>query len=94
MKVTVCIGSSCHVKGSKSVIDQLQNLITEKHVADKVELAGTFCTGNCEKGVCVTIDDQLFSVSPDTAKSFFETEILAKLYASRKHSAKNRGLSC
>ena len=79
MKVTVCIGSSCHVKGSKSVIDQLQNLITEKHVADKVELAGTFCTGNCEKGVCVTIDDQLFSVSPDTAKSFFETEILAKL---------------
>ena len=79
MKVTVCIGSSCHVKGSKAVIDQLQELVNSNNLADKVELTGTFCTGNCEKGVCVTVDDVLHTVSPETAKTFFETEILAKL---------------
>ena len=42
-------------------------------------LAGTFCTGNCQRGVCVTIGDQLYSVSPDTTKDFFESEVLAKL---------------
>ena len=47
MKLTVCIGSSCHVKGSKSVIEQLQSLIAANNLGDKVELAGTFCTGNC-----------------------------------------------
>ncbi len=79
MKVTVCIGSSCHVKGSKAVIDQLQELVTSNNLADKVELTGTFCTGNCEKGVCVTVDGELHTVSPETAKSFFENEIVAKL---------------
>ena len=79
MKVTVCIGSSCHVKGSKAVIDQLQELVNSNNLAEKVELTGTFCTGNCEKGVCVTLDGVLHTVSPETAKTFFETEILTKL---------------
>ena len=71
MKLTVCIGSACHVKGSRYVLEQLQSLIADKGVSDKVELAGTFCTGNCQQGVCVTLDDTLFSVSPDTTASFF-----------------------
>ena len=44
MKLTVCIGSSCHVKGSKSVIEQLQKLIAANNLGDKVQLAATFCT--------------------------------------------------
>jgi NADH:ubiquinone oxidoreductase subunit E len=79
MKVTVCIGSACHVKGSRQVLEQLQSLIAEHGVEDKVEMAGTFCTGNCQKGVCVTIGDTLHSVSPETCKDFFETQILANL---------------
>ena len=78
MKLTVCIGSSCHVKGSKSVIEQLQSLIAANNLGDKVQLAGTFCTGNCEKGVCVTRDEELFSVHPDTVEEFFNTEVLPK----------------
>ena len=46
---------------------------------DKVTLAGTFCTGNCQKGVCVTIGDTLYSLSPETTADFFEKEVLAKL---------------
>ena len=79
MKVTVCIGSSCHLKGSRRVVEGLQYLIGENGLKDKVELGGTFCMNNCQNGVCVTVDDKNFSVSPDTVEDFFKTEILAKV---------------
>ena len=79
MKVTVCIGSSCHIKGSRQVVEQLQQLIADKGLGDKVELGGTFCLGNCQKGVCVMVDEAFHSVSPETVGEFFANEILAKV---------------
>ncbi len=79
MKITVCIGSSCHIKGSRQVVEQLQYLISENKVGDKVELSGTFCMNNCQKGVCVTVDDEIYSVTPDTVKEFFEKNILKRV---------------
>ena len=79
MTVTICLGSACHVKGSHFVLEQLKALIKENNLEDKVTLAGTFCTGNCQKGVCVTIDGVLHSVSPDTVEAFFQKEILEKV---------------
>ena len=71
MKITVCIGSSCHLKGSRLVVASLQKLIAENNVSDKVELGGTFCMGKCQQGVCVAIGDEIYSVSPDTVDEFF-----------------------
>ena len=79
MKVTVCIGSSCHIKGSRQVVEQLQYLISENNLTDKVELGGTFCMGRCQEGVCVTVDEAFHSVTPETTKDFFEKEIKAEL---------------
>ena len=79
MKITVCIGSSCHIKGSRQVVEQLQKLIAEHDLKEKVALGGTFCLGNCQQGVCVTVDEAFYSVSPDTVGEFFEKEILAKV---------------
>ena len=79
MKITVCIGSSCHMKGSHQVVRTLQQLISENGLEDKVQLAGTFCLSNCQKGVCVTVDDVLHSVSPDTVNDFFAQQVLAKV---------------
>ncbi len=79
MKVTVCIGSSCHIKGSRIVVEDLQRFINESGLGDKVELGGTFCMGNCQSGVCVTVDDDFYSVSPETVREFFETAIKAKV---------------
>ena len=76
MKITVCIGSSCHIKGSRQVVEELQLLIAENGLRDKIELAGTFCMGKCQTGVNVTIDDECFSVSPETTKDFFENAVL------------------
>lgn len=79
MKVTVCIGSSCHIKGSRQVVESLQKLIAQSGLGDKVELGGTFCMGKCQQGVCVSVDDAFHSVSPETVQDFFENEILSKV---------------
>ncbi len=78
MKVTVCIGSSCHIKGSRQVVEQLQYFIGANNLGDKVELGGTFCMGKCQQGVCVTVDDSFHSVTPETVEEFFKNEVLAK----------------
>ena len=79
MKITVCIGSSCHIKGSRQVVGALQKLIAENGLGDKVELGGTFCMGNCQKGVCVTVDDTFYSVTPETVEEFFQTNVKEKV---------------
>ncbi|MBR4278657.1 MAG: NAD(P)H-dependent oxidoreductase subunit E [Clostridia bacterium] len=78
VKVTICIGSSCHLKGSRQVVESLQKLVAENKLEDKVELSGTFCIGKCQQGVCVNVDEEFFSVSPETVNEFFNKEILAK----------------
>lgn len=79
MKITICIGSSCHLKGSRHVVEKLQKLIADNNLQDKIELAGTFCTGKCQTGVNVTVDDECFSVGPDTVEDFFKNSVLPKL---------------
>ena len=79
MKITVCIGSSCHIKGARQVVEQLQYLIAENKLKDRVELAGAFCMGKCQTGVSVTVDDEYFSLTPASVKSFFQENVLQKL---------------
>lgn len=79
MRVTICIGSACHLKGSREIIKQLQELVAEHGVGSQVDLNGAFCTGNCVNGVCVTVDDAPFSLKPEDTKNFFEKEILGRL---------------
>ena len=79
MKGIICIGSSCHLKGSRQIVERLQALVQEKGLEDKVELGGTFCMGDCVNGVNVTVDGVKHSVSPETVDEFFEKEVLAKV---------------
>ena len=79
MKITVCIGSFCHIKGSRQVVEQLQYLIKKNDLGDKVELGGTFCMGKCQMGVCVTVDDEFYSVSPETVDEFFNDTVMPRL---------------
>lgn len=79
IKVTVCIGSSCHIKGSRQIVEDLQRLVAENKLDEKVELGGTFCMGRCKEGVCVTVGDDFFSVSPENVDDFFKKEILTRV---------------
>lgn len=79
MVITVCIGSSCHLKGSREIVTKLNQLISDHQLNNKVELVGSFCIGECVKGVCVKIDDKLFSLSPAETEDFFKSEVLRRL---------------
>ncbi len=79
MNIKICIGSSCHLKGSKLVVEKLQELLKNNDLQNKVELSGAFCMSRCQEGVCVSIDDTVHSVKPETVEKFFETEIKYKL---------------
>lgn len=79
MKISVCIGSSCHIKGSHDVVTRLRELVSENALEDRVELSGAFCMNNCRNGVCVTVDGELFSVSAPAVEEFFENTVLKRL---------------
>ena len=78
LNITVCIGSSCHIKGAREVVEKLQDLISENGLEDKIELQGSLCTGNCRLGVAVTVDGKVFSVTPEGVFEFFNENILNK----------------
>lgn len=82
IKISVCIGSSCHLKGSYNVINGFQHVIEKNNVSDKVEIAGTFCTGHCGNDVSVLVDNEYYSVSPENIEEFFNK---MKLFLSYKN---------
>lgn len=79
ISVKVCIGSSCHIQGSRQIVEELQALIAENGLGDAIELGGSLCVGECERGVCVTVDGELFSVSPDGVSEFFNRHVAARV---------------
>ena len=79
MNIYVCVGSSCHLKGSKQIIQKLEALIKEAGVSDHVTLNGSFCIGECVKGVCVKLNETVFSLKPETTEEFFRNEVMGRL---------------
>lgn len=79
MMITICIGSSCHLKGAREVVEGIQQQVAERKLEDRISLTGAFCMGNCVRGVSVKIDEEMFSVKPDTVQTFFENEVMSRL---------------
>ena len=79
--VQVCIGSSCHLKGSQQIVEKLQTAVETNGLEDEVVLSGSFCTGKCNReGVTITVDDEVFTgVTPETFPEFFRENILKKV---------------
>ncbi len=82
VKVSVCIGSACHLKGAREVVKAFQDLLKEKNATDLVDMSGTFCLGKCcGDGVSVTVDGVCYSVKPEEAREFFERTVLGTVVA-------------
>lgn len=79
MKITICIGSSCHLKGSRRIVETLQELVEQNGLTDRIQLSGTFCMSRCTEGVCVQLDDAFFSLKPEDTACFFTEEVLPRL---------------
>lgn len=57
--VTVCVGSSCHVKGAREIISRFERFLAAKNLVDKVELRGSFCMDRCAEGINWEIDGEI-----------------------------------
>lgn len=81
MIIQICVGSSCHLKGSEQVVSMFQKAIEENSLDSEITLAGSFCIGKCNReGVTIQIDDDVFTgVTPENFKEFFNRNILEKL---------------
>ena len=81
MIIQICVGSSCHIKGSAEIVELLQSAVAEHHLENEVTLAGSFCIGKCNRiGVTVQVDDEVHTgVTREGFKEFFQEQVLAKL---------------
>lgn len=77
MEITICIGSSCHLRGSREIIETMERLIRSHGLEERVELKGSFCMGECtNEGVCVRVGEKKFSLHPADTAQFFAHEVL------------------
>ena len=65
--VTICVGSSCHIKGAREMISCFNNFLIKEGLEDKVELKGSFCMERCGEGINWKINDEIVS-SPSVEK--------------------------
>ena len=86
MIIQVCVGSSCHLKGSPEIVALLQKAVEEHHLETEVTLAGSFCIGQCNRvGVTVQVDDDVYTgVTKESFKEFFTENVLKKLEAEKE----------
>jgi NADH:ubiquinone oxidoreductase subunit E len=81
LDVKICVGSSCHLKGSQAIVQKFQDAMTEHHLENKLTLSGSFCTGNCNRiGVTIVVDDKTYTgIIPETLHEFFKSNVLSKV---------------
>lgn len=80
MIIQICVGSSCHLKGSPEIIELLQKAVEQNHLEDEITLAGSFCIGRCNRvGVTIQVDDDIHTgITKENFKEFFQENVLSK----------------
>ena len=84
--VQVCVGSSCHLKGSQDIVELFESALAEHHIEeDEVVLSGSFCIGKCNRvGVTVQVNDDIHvGVTRDNFRDFFQKNILEPIQKER-----------
>ena len=83
--VQICVGSSCHLKGSSEIVELLQNAVEEYHLEDEVVLSGSFCIGQCNRvGVTIQVNDDVHvGVTRESFREFFRQNILSLIEKER-----------
>jgi NADH:ubiquinone oxidoreductase subunit E len=84
--VQVCVGSSCHLKGSQDIVELFEKAVKDHNIEDEVVLSGSFCNGKCNRvGVTVQVDDEIHvGITRENFKEFFTENILKVIENERK----------
>lgn len=83
--IQICVGSSCHLKGSQDIVELFQSYIEEYSLDSEIVLTGSFCTGKCNRtGVTVTVDDEVcVGITSENFKEFWNNTVMPKVKANR-----------
>lgn len=86
MIIQICVGSSCHLKGSPEIVELLTNAVEQHNLQDEITLAGSFCIGKCNRfGVTVQVDDEIHvGITKENFKEFFNDNVLAVLNGTKE----------
>lgn len=85
--VQICVGSSCHLKGSQDIVELFQAAIAEHNIEeDELALSGSFCIGKCNRiGVTVQVNDDIHvGITKENFAEFFNEHILKPIENERK----------
>ncbi len=76
--VTVCVGSSCHVRGSRAVLKRFAEVIREERLMEEVALVGSFCMERCGEGMNWKFNDEdVTSTSVEEAEQALRAKLRA-----------------
>ena len=78
MIIQICVGSSCHLKGSPEIVELLQKAVVDNQLESEITLCGSFCIGKCNRvGVTVQVDDDIHTgITKENFKEFFKENVL------------------
>ena len=80
MNIYVCVGSSCHLKGSYQIIELMKKALEDNGLTDQVNLSAAFCLGKCTHGVTIKVDDEIVTgVSPETFPEISQKYVLTPI---------------
>ena len=79
--VQICVGSSCHLKGAPEIVAMLQKEVAQNQLEDEIVLAGSFCTGQCNRvGVTITVNDTIHTgITKENFRQFWNEQILSEI---------------
>lgn len=83
--IQICVGSSCHLKGSQDIVEMLRKEIEQRNLEGEVVLTGSFCFGKCNRvGVTVAVDDEIYpGITVENFQEFFKDKVLPRIEADR-----------
>lgn len=78
MEIRVCIGSSCHLRGSYDIINLMKEAVKNNKLDEKANLAAAFCLGKCGNGVSIKVDEQVIcGVTKENFDEVFDAYVLS-----------------
>ena len=81
MVIQICVGSSCHLKGSAEIVELLQKKVAEHQLDNEITLSGSFCSGKCNRvGVTLQVDDEIHTgITVESFNEFWNEKVLGVL---------------
>ena len=71
--VSVCVGTSCHLRGSQKLLKSLMHHVDEQELGDQVEIQATFCMEACDRGPTVRVAGHVLNrASLETVKDLLD----------------------